>query len=34
MSHPVYILGAGFSHNFNREMFPLISGFLSMAKLS
>src|SRR6266550_3178233 len=32
MSRPVYILGAGFSHNFNREMFPLVSDFLATAK--
>jgi len=32
MFRPVYILGAGFSHNFNREMFPLVSDFLATAK--
>ena len=32
MSRPVYILGAGFSHNFNCEMFPLVSDFLATAK--
>ncbi len=32
MSRPVYILGAGFSYNFNREMFPLVSDFLATAK--
>lgn len=28
----VYVLGAGFSHNFNRELFPLIRDFLRIAK--
>lgn len=32
MSRPVYILGAGFSRNFNQDMFPLVSDFLSVAK--
>jgi len=32
MPREVYVLGAGFSHNFNREMFPLIKDFLSIAK--
>jgi hypothetical protein len=32
MPRTVYVLGAGFSHNFNREMFPLIRDFLSIAK--
>jgi hypothetical protein len=30
----VYVLGAGFSHNFNRETFPLIRDFLKTAKSS
>lgn len=32
MSRSVYVLGAGFSHNFNREMFPLVRDFLKTAK--
>jgi hypothetical protein len=32
MPRSVYVLGAGFSHNFNREMFPLIRDFLGTAK--
>lgn len=32
MARPVYIFGAGFSRNFNQEMFPLVSDFLSAAK--
>jgi hypothetical protein len=34
MSRSVYVLGAGFSHNFNRETFPLIRDFLRTAKAS
>ena len=32
MPRAVYVLGAGFSHNFNRETFPLLRDFLSAAK--
>ena len=28
----VYVLGAGFSHNYNSEVFPLVRTFLSLAK--
>jgi len=31
MTRSVYVLGAGFSHNFNREEFPLIRDFLKIA---
>jgi hypothetical protein len=32
MARSVFVLGAGFSHNFNREMFPLVRNFLKTAK--
>jgi hypothetical protein len=32
MARSVYVLGAGFSHNFNRDMFPLVRNFLKTAK--
>lgn len=32
MPRSVYVLGAGFSHNFNREEFPLMRDFLETAK--
>lgn len=32
MARSVYVLGAGFSHNFNAEMFPLVRDFLKTAK--
>lgn len=28
MSRSVYVLGAGFTHNFNSEVFPLVRDFL------
>lgn len=32
MAGSVYVLGAGFSHGFNKELFPLVRNFLSLAK--
>jgi hypothetical protein len=32
MAGSVYVLGAGFSHGFNKELFPLIRDFLCLAK--
>jgi hypothetical protein len=32
MSRPLYVLGAGFSHAFNPEYFPLMRNFLKAAK--
>ncbi|SRR5260370_15898610 len=32
MPRSVYVLGAGYSHNFNRDMFPLVRHFLKTAK--
>ena len=32
MPRSVYVLGAGFSHNFNRDTFPLVRDFLKTAK--
>jgi hypothetical protein len=32
MAGYVYVLGAGFSHGFNNEMFPLVRNFLPLAK--
>lgn len=32
MSGSVYVLGAGFSHGYDQELFPLVSNFPSLAK--